>query len=267
MQESVSWKALKESHEEMFTRRKKILKGNVAFTPLVLLLALFGFHLENAERNKIFRLLQSVILFLALLVVSPFIVYKVHANVVVATIACINASCLYWTSIILYTRSLFPRRGKSLLSVFDCIDNIDRKLSTSFDIKIKDGKCFIPVMLLLLAISAFASFAFECWNDKMLNVGQFVNAMLVFVLSVKIAFYCTLCASIKARFQALIKYMKDSKSRQTALAVKCVASKLDIVDVTSIKEISLIYDEVLEIISTLNDSFSTLLAAAFGKTF
>lgn len=249
----------------MFTRRKEILKGNVAFMPLVFLVALFGFHLENAKKNKIFRLLHSVTLLIVLFLVSPFIVYNLRASGVVATIAYINARCIYWTLIMIYMSSLLPG-GKSLLSVFKCFDNIDLKLVNAFDMKIKERgdskQRFIPVMLLLLTISAFSSFAFECWKDKMFNVGQFIHATIVFVLSVKISFYCTLCTSIKARFQTLIKCLKDSESRHTSLEVKCVASKLD---VSHIKEISLIYDEALEIIEIMNDSFSTLLGAAFGE--
>lgn len=252
----------------MFTRRKEILKGNVAFMPLVLLLALFGFHLENAKKNKIFRLLHSVTLLIVLLLVSPFIVYNSQASAVVATIAYINARCIFCALIMIYVRSLLPSDSKSLLSVFECFDNIDQRLRTTLSIRNKNYggfKWHIRLLLLLLTISAFASFAFECWNDKMFNVGQFIHAMLVFVLSVLVLFYCTLCASIKARFQTLIKYLEDSKSSHKTLAVKCVASKLNVVDVSRVKEISLIYDEVLEIISTLNDSFSLLLSVAFGE--
>lgn len=235
--------------------------------PLVLLLDFLGFHLEDARRNKVFRLLHSMLLLVVLFIVSRFIQYSVGTSVVVATITYINARCIYFTLIIIFIRNVLAK--KSLRKVFKCFDNIDLRLQTTFNTRMSgdDSKWFIRVMLLVLFISAFCSFAFECFNDKMFNVGQFVHAMLVFILSVKILFYCMLCASIKVRLKTLIKYLNDSKSSQTMLvakATKYVATK-SFVNVSQVKEISLIYDAVLEIILLLNESFSTLLSAAFGE--
>lgn len=236
--------------------------------PLVLLLHFLGFHLENAKKSRIFRLLQSVSFVACAVLVSPLIEYNGSASVVVGTITYINTRCIYLTLIIIYIRNVLP--SESWHRVFTKFDNIDLRLQTSFGAKINDDSSgFMRVMLLLLFISAFSSFAFECFNDKMFNVGQFVHAMLVFILSVKISFYCMLCASIKARFKTLIKYLKDSKSSHTTLAAKAtskyVATKSDGVNVSQVKEISLIYDEALEAISLLNESFSALLSCVFGK--
>jgi hypothetical protein len=186
---------------------------------------------------------------------------------VVASIAYINTKCIYFALFIFNIRNIVAR--KSAWKIFKSLDNIDLRLQTTFNIKIKgdDSKWFMRIILLLLLISAFASFAFECYNDKMFNVGQLIHAMLVFVLSVKILYYCMLCASIKVRFIALIKYLRDRKSSQTmfvAKTTKYVAAK-SIGNVSQVKEISLIYDEVLEIILLLNESFSTLLSFAFGE--
>lgn len=235
--------------------------------PLVLILGFFGFHLEDARTSKLFRLFHSSLLLVVLFMVSRFIQYSVGASVVVATITYINARCIFYSLIIVFIRNVLAK--KSLRGVFKRFNNIDLKLQTSFNARISsdDSKWFIRVMLLVLFISAFCSFAFECFNDKMFNVGQFVTSMLVFILSVKILFYCMLCASIKVRLKTLIKYLNDSKSSQTMLvakATKCVATK-SFVNVSQVKEISLIYDTVLEVILLLNESFSTLLSAAFGE--
>lgn len=252
----------------MFSREREILKGNLAFMPLVLLDGFFGFPLEDAKKNKVFGLLHSLSLLVVLFLMSGFIQYNVGESVVVATIAYINARCIYFTLIIIYIRNVLAGR-KSLREVFKRFDNIDLRLQTAFSIKIKenDSKWFMRIMLLLLFISAFCSFVFECFNDKMFNVGHFIQSMLVFILSSKILFYCMLCASIKVRFKTLIKYLNDSKSTQAMLVArttKYVAAK-SVVTVWQVKEISLIYDEVLEIILLLNESFSALLSAAFGK--
>lgn len=239
----------------------------MAFLPLVLLHSFFGFPLKNSKRNKMFRLLYLSALLATLFLMSGFIQDGDEGNVVVATIAYINSRCIYFTLIIIYIRNVLAR--KSLREVFKRFDNIDLRLQTTFGIKIKenDSKWFIRIMLLLLFISASCSFVFQCLNSKMFNVGHFIHAMLVFILSVKILFYCMLCASIKVRFKTLIKYLNSSKSTEAMLVArktKYVAAK-SIVSVSQVKEISLIYDEVLEIILLLNESFSALLSAAFGK--
>lgn len=251
----------------MFSVEKGILKGNLAFVPIVALLDTLGFYLDDAKKYKVFRLLHSLSLLIVLFLVSSFVQYKVEASVVVATITYINARCIYLTLIIIYIRSVID--SKSVRGVFKCLNNIDLRLRTSFDVKIKDdeSKWFTRAMLFLVFINAFCSFAFDCFNDETFNVGQLVHAMLVFILSVKILFYCMLCASIKVRFETLIKYLNDSKSSEAELVAKTmkfVATK-SIVNVSQVKDISLIYDEVLEAILLLNESFSALLSATFGK--
>lgn len=264
----------------MFARTRHILNGNLAFMPLVLLHAALGFYLESAKNKKfkILRATHSSLALILLLSVSPLIRYSADdGSIVVATITYINSRCIYFTLIIIYIRSVIAR--KSLRSVFKCLDNIDRRLQTTFNVKIKDddSKWFMRVMLIVLLASAFGSFAIECFNERALNVGHFVHAMLVFILSVKISLYCMLCASIKVRFKALVKYLRDSKSSRqqqqqpmfVVKPMKCVMTTTKttrgIGNVSQVKEISLIYDEVLEIISLMNESFSALLSAAFGK--
>lgn len=233
--------------------------------PVVVLVEFLGFHVEN--RSKVLHRIQALSQLILLLIVSHFIRYNVGTSVVVATIAYTNTRCINFTLIIIYIRNMIAR--KSLWRVFKCFDNIDFRLQTTFDIKIKcdDSKWFVRFVLLLLFASAFSSFGFEYYNNKMFNVGQLVHAMLVFILSVKILYYCMFCASIKLRFKALIKYLNGAKSSQTlfaAKATKYVATK-SIGNVSQLKEISLIYDELLEIILLLNESFSLLLSLAFGE--
>lgn len=235
--------------------------------PVLILVELLGFHVET--RSKVLCLIHSSTVLILLLIVSHFIRFNVGTSAVVATIAYTNSRCIYFALIIIYIRNMIAR--KSLWKVFKCFDNIDLRLQTTFDIKIKcdDSKWRIRVTLLVLFASAFASLAFECYNERAFNVGQLVHAMLVFILSVKILYYCMFCASIKLRFKALIKYLRDIKSSQTMFAAKTKATKYvaakSIGNVSQLKEISLIYDELLEIILLLNESFSWLLSFAFGE--
>lgn len=104
-----------------------------------------------------------------------------------------------------------------------------KRLQTTFNIKIKGETsswfkaCESCLCCFLSVHSVATSIAFECCNDKMFNVGQCVHAMLVFILSVKILFYCMQCASIKVRFRTLIKYLKDSKSSRVTIVAKAMA--------------------------------------------
>lgn len=249
----------------MWGSAREVLKGNLAFMPLVLVLNVLGFRLGAANENKIFRFVHAVSVVILLLSVSPLIEYRVNSSVVVATITYINARCIYLTLIIIYIRNV-PASRKSLRDLFKCFDNIDRRLRETFDMEIKDddSKWFMRVMLLLLFIGAFCSFALECLDDKF-YVGHFVHATLVFILSVKILFYCTLCASIKLRFRTLIKYLRDSKSKQANAGKFVVTTMSGSGNMSQLREAALIYDEVLEIISLMNESFATLLSFTFGE--
>jgi hypothetical protein len=269
---------VKKKKKEKMLFGKRILNRNLAFVPLILLLQFFGFYLDRPNRKKFLQLIHSASVLAVLCFLSPYVGQSIKdidsGGIVVSTITYINTRCIHFALIIIYIRNTLLER-KSLWGVFKCFDNIDLRLKSSFNVEIKDddSKWFMRVMLSLLIISAFGSFAFEYFSSaKAFNVGQFLHAMLVFILSVKISFYCMLCASIKLRFKAMIKYLKDAKSSQTTTTTlfvakttaKYVATK-SFVNVSQVKEISLIYDETLKIILLLNESFSTLLSFAFGK--
>jgi type IV secretory pathway VirB2 component (pilin) len=282
---SVSLRALKESADEddderangkMLTRMKRILNGNLAFLPVLVLLAVLGFRCDAGKGNKIFRLLYSLTMLIVVLVSSAVIRFSTSESVVVGTIDYINARCMHYTLIIIHIRNVLSR--KSLRSAFKCFDNIDRSLQTSFDVRIKDdeSKWFVRSMLLLLAFSAFSGPAFDLYNGEAFNVGQFAHAVLVFVLSVKILLYCMLCAGIKRRFIALIQHLRAGKSSQsstvavgglqtTTEAWKTVVGATPVGSVSQLKEISLMFDEVLDVISLMNEAFSTLLSTGFGE--
>jgi 7tm Chemosensory receptor len=251
----------------MLTRERRILNGNLAFVPLLLLLKFFGFRMGDAGTNKIFRQLYSLSLLIVLLLLSTFIQYSVGQSVVVAAVTYINARCIHFTLIIIYIRSAFSR--KSLETIFRSFDSIDDSSWRAFKVKVRNdnSKCLVLAMIVLLFVSAFWGFVFDLLQYKNFNVGQLVHAMLVFVFSVKILFYCMLCTSIKARFSVLNKCLRDSKSAQSKIVAK--ATKLVLVksdeNLSQFKYMSLIFDEVLEVISLMNDSFSTLLSSAFGK--
>lgn len=249
----------------MWSKERESLKGNLAFMPLLFVLKLFGFCLD--ARSKSFQLIHTVAVVIVLLLVSPTLNYDVNGcqSVVVAVIGYISSRCIYLTLIILCIRNVLSRRN-SWQEIFKRLDNIDLRLQTTFNIKIKgdNSKWFVRVMLVVLFIVAFCSFTLRSFVDETFNVGQLILAMLVFILSVKITFYCMLCASIKLRFETLIKYLKDIKSTDEGKGKIVVSTKIS-GDMTLVREISSIYDEVLEIILLMNDSFSTLLSFGFGE--
>lgn len=279
----------------MLLKKWELLKGNVALLPLVILLNALGFHLEKGKRN-VFGLIHSSFFIIALLLSGILIYNKIDYadGVVVSTIFYINCSCIYFTLIIISFNNMFPKERR-LWDAFKCFDNIDVTIQTTFHIKcnseikkqsnVKRRQCWsgiLKVTSLFLLIGAFVMAStsillLEYLNHHQhgFNAGRCIHAIMVFILSVKISFYCMLVHCIKARFNTLNKYLRQIESSQMEMkaaerTTKIIRAKKLFVSesvrqVSQLKELSLIYDEMLEIISLLNDSFSTLLSFAFSK--
>lgn len=286
-------------------RKRELFEGSsVAFKPLILFLNAFGFHQKKDEKkNKIFALIHSTS-FLIGVVLAGILTFYLENNidyygsvdgaksVVVTTISYINCTCIYLTLIIISLKNIFTsREERSLWRIFKCFDNIDVVLQTSFNIKCsKDSRMFFTILLLLLLfiISASAAIIVEVQHFNLnneFNAGRCIYAMMVYILSVEISLYCMLVNSIKARFCPLSKYLREenkrnggddndydgSKSSHVEIKPTIIKPKLIVTEsvrqvVSSLEEeISLIYDEILEIISLLNESFSTLLSSAFSE--
>lgn len=247
--------------------------------PFILFFSIVGFDLLKTN-NKISRFTYSTLLLLSIILLMSLLSdddFKWHetetaANIVVGTITCINNRCIKFTFIIIYVAMMiksWARHSSSpLLSIFASFDNIDKSLQSINNNrsikKLVKSKYFVQILLLILFIGTFCCFALECFYDDKFNVGQFLHVMLVFILSVKISFYCMICASIKVRFIALhemLRKWKKSKSDFNIIKVKnCEADD----DLQHLKEISKIFDESLHIIYQTNNSFSILLTFVFG---
>lgn len=282
--------------------KRELFESSSAFKPLILFLNAFGLHQKKDEKNKIFALIHSTSFLIGVLLAGILTFYLENnidynasddgaKSVVVTTISYINCTCIYLTLIIVSLKNIFASRERSLWRIFKCFDNIDVLLQTSFSIKCsEESRMFITIILLLLLlflISASAAIVeVQHFNlNNKFNAGRCIYAMMVYILSVEISLYCMLVNSIKARFCPLSKYLREenkrgdddnendgSKSSHVEIepttiikpklivteSVRQVVSRLE-------EEISLIYDEILEIISLLNESFSTLLSSAFSE--
>lgn len=223
-------------------------------------------------------------------------------NIVVGTITCINNRCIKFTFIIIYVSNMMmkimPTPTSLLSSIFQSFENIDKNLqninNNSYNShnkkhqkqqkQLMKSKSFVKILMLILFMSTFCRFIFESSYNKTFNVGHFFHVILVFILSVKILFYIMICASIKVRFIALHECLRKRKSNELLLATTKATCKgyyyynnnnvkrgPDVKMVTTIsnnlKEISLIFDEVLHIILQMNDSFSILLTFVFGSYY
>lgn len=281
--------------------KRELFESSSAFKPLILFLNAFGLHQKKDEKNKIFALIHSTSFLIGVLLAGILTFYLENSidynasddgakSVVVTTISYINCTCIYLTLIIVSFKNIFASRERSLWRIFKCFDNIDVLLQTSFSIKCsEESRVFITILLLLLLFLISASAAIvevQHFNlNNKFNAGRCIYAMMVYILSVEISLYCMLVNSIKARFCPLSKYLREenkrgdddnendgSKSSHVEIepttiikpklivteSVRQVVSRLE-------EEISLIYDEILEIISLLNESFSTLLSSAFSE--
>lgn len=310
------------------------LKDNLAFMPFLYFFNIIGIDLlrTSGKDNKISRfvhstlMLSSIILLIWLLSDDDVDVdggegddekksVTTTANIVVGAITCINNSCINLTFIIVYASCMIKSARKSThsqISIFEHFNRIDTYLKSFESINsrttkklIITSKCFVQILFLVLFIGTHCRFVGESFNDKTFNVGQFLHVMLVFILSVEILFYCMICASIKARFIALHKYLRrrtrrksseifDSptistgnrrlmmvtskshdnernenfkyvSSQSDALQMNATVGNINNDEIAKFKNISRIYDEVLQIISQMNESFSVLLSVVFGE--
>lgn len=283
------------------SKKEHFVSISVALKPLILFLNALGFHQKKDGKNKILALIHSTSFLIGVLLAGIFMFYLENnidyystdegaKNVVVTTISYINCTCIYLTLIIISLKNIFASKERSLWRIFKCFDNIDVVLQTSFSIKCsKDSRMFYTMLLLLLLfiISASAAIIVEVQHfnlNNKFNAGRCIYAMMVYILSVEISLYCMLVNSIKARFCPLCKYLREenksgeddndndgSKSSHVEIEPTTIKPKLIVTEsvrqvVSRLEEeISLIYDEILEIISLLNESFSTLLSSAFSE--
>jgi hypothetical protein len=298
----------------MFSRKKELLKRNVALLPLVLLLNAFGFHLESdggGRRNKICNLIHMTSFIIVLFAMGVAIynnIDYVNDDVVLSAIYCINCTCIYFTLIIISFHNMFlfafddysdenKKDGDdarvSLWKVFECFNNIDVAMCAIFSSTSSSSSAVANAInynfsavrehsrtILLLLISVLASvsvFIVEYFNHKNFLI-NLIFALLAFVLCVKISLYCLLVHNIKARIEFLNEYLRDIKSNCVETdnnfshngTMKTANTKLLLVvinvrQLSQFRNMSLIYDEMVEIISLLNNSFSALLSSAFSK--
>lgn len=118
------------------------------------------------------------------------------------------------------------------------------------------------VLLLLLPVSFAAPLIAQ------FSISRCIFGILVYIFALKISLYCTLVNSIKARFHTMkSKYLCEENNSKSSVEIE--TTKLILTEsvwkVSRLEEISMIYDEMLQIISLLNESFSTLLSSAFSK--
>jgi hypothetical protein len=272
---------------KLFKEERARLRGNLALLPLIVLLNAMGFHLEKGNskgrKSKICGLLL-----MGLYIYNKNINFDSrhqkqqlqqhpdeggNGHVVLFAIASMNYTCIYFTLIIISVHNMFAKCR--LRKIFKCFDIIDATLHACFRIETSARMFAIQVALTLalLLITACTIFAVEYVNCKVFNAGQCIFTILVFILSVKISFYCMLVHCIKLRFSPLHKYLRANCRAKSSCGSVCKSSRSNnefgvsesVRHVSELREISLIYDEMLEIISLLNESFSTLLSSAFSK--
>lgn len=235
--------------------------------PLFLFLNVFKCNFKQ-EKNKICSILFSVLFFMTFMVTSVLNFlnrdYK-DSNMIVVAISYLNSGCIFITLFIISIENISNRRnGKSLLKVFKCFQNIDDKLK-SFGIKChkeQSNKSVLFFLFLLLVTSFSASLTEGHHYKNKLTLSQFIYAFFLYILSVKIYCYCSLVYSIRARFNSLSKHLLISTDVETKKTRKLILTESII---SKLVEISMIYDETLQIISLLNQSFSKLLSSAFSE--
>lgn len=254
----------------------KLFESNTASSlrPLIFFLNIFGFHLRD-EKNKFYSLLHATLFLIALVMSGIFTFYFENSdysddkNIVVRMISYINCSCIFITLIIVSIKNVFECGRSNLWNIFKCFRNIDAatatlKTSTSNE----QSRMFVFLILVVLFVISFAATTLMDVHDYKFNWWRCVYALLVYILGVKISLYCMLVHAIKTRFLSLSKYLNEENKRKSTDVEIETTTKLILTEslgVSKLEEICLIYDEVLQIISLLNESFSTLLSSSFSK--
>lgn len=249
----------------MFSRKKELLKGNVPLLPFIIFINAFGFHLEKGK-SKIFGLIHSVSLLIAILASGFFIYMNIDytRDKIISSIYCINCSCIYITTIMVSFHNIFMKNRKNFWDVIEHLHHIDILLKAfhyTNDSKSHSGFS-VQILILVLFISISPLLLILNFLNKNFNMGQCVYLMLVLIISVEIIIYTMLVGNIKARFILLKAYLGDKKSESLVIDTRGLFSSPIL---PCFREISMIYDEMLEVISVLNESFSVLLSFTLSK--
>ena len=251
----------------MFSRKKELLKGNVPFLPFIIFINAFGFHLEKGK-SKIFGLIHTISLLIAILTSGFFIYMNIDytRDKIISSIYCINCSCIYITTIMVSFHNVFMKNRKNFWDVMEHLYHVDILLKAfHYKNNPKSHSAFsVQILILVLFISISPLLLILNFLNKNFNMGQCIYLMLVLILSVEIIIYTMLVGNIKARFMLLKSYLEDKKSESLVIDIRGLFSSPFL---PSFREISMIYDEMLEIISVLNESFSVLLSFTLSKYF
>jgi hypothetical protein len=184
------------------------------------------------------RVLHSTAFAIALLL-SGFLIYQnmtatTTSDIVLSSISHINCTCIFFTLIISFLHNMFVRKAS-----MDGHNNDEN-----------DGELrllFVPALLLLLLISAASNLA------EHFTVSQCIIAAHTFLMHTKALLYCALVRRTKSQIDAVSERLRNAEINRRRTQV------------SQLREISVIYDRVLERISLLNGAFSSLLSCAFSK--
>jgi hypothetical protein len=189
--------------------------------------------------------------FIIALLLSGFLVFEnmtTTSDIVLSSISHINCTCIFFTLIISFLHNMLAgvggarsggRRTKAE-EALECMESMGMQ---------SDSRMLFVLLMLLLLISAASNLT----DYEHFSTSQCIIAAQTFALSSKILLYCALVRCTKSQFESLNKCLQSAETRRERTQV------------SQLKEISVIYDKVLKIISLLNESFSSLLSFAFGE--
>ena len=190
-------------------------------------------------------------------------------NFIVTTISLINFTCIFSTLIFISIKNIlfaFTEKYK-IFDTSKCFDAIDETLQDTFAEKPLKGNSRLKhslTILLIFSITVVATFVRKSEfleREKEFYLFRCIYAFFVCSLGVKISAYCMLVKSIKTKFDFLRKHETGAK----LIDGENVEKVKKLIYPSNLQQFSSIYDETLEIISFLNDSFSPMLSTGLSK--
>lgn len=224
-------------------------------------LNLFGLHLEI--RNKKLDGLYSACILIGLLLSGSSVYANINEtfNLVIKIILYINYSSLFITLIFVYFQCFVMKKREIIKKLSECFGKIYNILGSNYFDCSKSLKLSTSIVLSCFILI----FASDFFCNGIVSYAQCIFVIFSLVLTLEILFYCMLVDRLEFICHSVKKYLRSINF----VHVENKKGKLLLTDnlrqMSQLNKLSMIYDEVLEIISLLNSSFSVLLSFALSK--
>lgn len=227
----------------------------------MVLYTVFGYFKTLKTKKNRYSLMHSIIFFsfLSILGLIGFLDESIShlQNKIIPFIRFVNFSVLYVSIYIESIKNLFRNRNKKFWMILEKFAVIDANLKKIPCECPKDTfEKLLPTFIFLIYF--FFILIMNVFKEEKLNIVECMFLILNFILILKLTIYLNLIANVKQRFLLLESILKF-KHRQE-INFQGNFNTFPYTDNPLV-----LYDEIVDVFSTLNDCFSFLLCQIFSK--